>query len=124
MGIHIVLFLLVVCLLISQALLWRLDWFHVRSSSLPCGAKHSKLHRLLKPRTPDDCPACRHASTPSLGGGPAPVASLLSFCPSSPISAGEARAAARTWWQTLGATVPTTYTSDGSRQNHPTMDGS
>jgi hypothetical protein len=33
----------------------------------------STLHRLLKPRTPDDCPACRLASTGSSGGGPAPT---------------------------------------------------
>ena len=33
----------------------------------------STLHRLLKPRTPDDCPACRLASTSSSGGGPAPT---------------------------------------------------
>ncbi len=31
------------------------------------------LHRLLKPRSPDDCTACRLASTPSSGGGPAPA---------------------------------------------------
>jgi hypothetical protein len=31
------------------------------------------LHRLLKPRCPDDCPACRLTSTASLGAGPAPV---------------------------------------------------
>jgi hypothetical protein len=30
------------------------------------------VHRLLKPRTPDDCPVCRLASTASSGGGPAP----------------------------------------------------
>jgi IS1 family transposase len=29
--------------------------------------------RLLKPRCPDDCPACRLASTPLSGGGPAPA---------------------------------------------------
>ena len=31
------------------------------------------IHRLLKPRTPDDCPACRLASTPSSCAGPAPI---------------------------------------------------
>src|SRR5215469_4112126 len=29
------------------------------------------LHRLLKPRAPEDCPACRLASTPSSVGGSA-----------------------------------------------------
>ncbi len=31
------------------------------------------LHRLLKPRTPDDCPACRLASTAASVGGPLPA---------------------------------------------------
>lgn len=31
------------------------------------------LHRLLKPRTPDDCPVCRHIFTASLGAGPVPA---------------------------------------------------
>src|SRR5258708_2346153 len=73
MGLPIILFPLVVCLIISLALLWRLDRFHVRPSFSPGGAKHSTLHHLLKPRSPDDCPACRRASTPSLGAGPAPA---------------------------------------------------
>ena len=75
MALHAFLFLLEVCLLFSLVLLWRLDWFHFRSSSSRGGAKRSTLHRLLKPRTPDDCPACRLAS-PALscgGPGPAPV---------------------------------------------------
>src|SRR5215470_2130869 len=52
---------------------WCLDWFHVRPSSSKGVAKRSRLHRLLKPRTPDDCPACRLASPPSLGRGPVPA---------------------------------------------------
>jgi hypothetical protein len=51
------------------------------------------------------------------------VASLLSFCASSRIAAGSAHAASRTRWQPSGTTLPTTYGSSGSRQNHPTMDG-
>jgi hypothetical protein len=73
MVLHVFVFLLVVCLLLFLALLWRLDWLHVRPSSSKGGAKRIKLHRLLKPRTPHDCPACRGASTPWLGGGPAPA---------------------------------------------------
>ena len=65
--------LLVVCLLLCLALLWRLDWFPLRPFSSHGGAKHTTLRRLLKPRSPDDCPACRLASTASSGGGPAPV---------------------------------------------------
>ncbi len=77
MAFQIFLFLLVVFLILSLALLWRLDRFHLRPSTSRGGAKRSRLHRLLKPRTPHDCPACRLASPPSLGGGPADVASLV-----------------------------------------------
>jgi len=74
MALHVFMFvfLLVVCLLLSLVLLWHLDWFPVRPSSLRGGAKRPTLHRLLKPRTPDDCPACRLVSPPSSGGGPTP----------------------------------------------------
>ena len=75
MALHVFVFLLVVCLLLSLVLLWRLDWFHIRPFSSQSVTKRSTLQRLLKPRTPDDCPACRHASTSSTGTGlaPAPV---------------------------------------------------
>ena len=73
MSLHVFVFLLVVCLLLALVLLWPLDWFPLRLSSSRGRAKRSTLHRLLKPRTPDDCPACRLASAPSFGGGPAPV---------------------------------------------------
>ena len=71
MSIHMYVFLVVVCLLLTLALLWRLDWLPLQRSSSKGVAKGSTLHRLLKPRTPDDCPACRLASTASSGGGPA-----------------------------------------------------
>src|SRR5437868_3496820 len=73
MPLHEFVFLLVVCLLLSLALRWCLDRFHVRSSSSKGVTKRTRLDRLLKPRTPDDCPACRLASPPPLDGGPAPV---------------------------------------------------
>jgi hypothetical protein len=74
MALHLFVLLLVVCLFLLLVLLWRLDWFPLRSSSSPRGgAKRSTLHRLLKPRCPDDCPACRLASTASSSGEPAPV---------------------------------------------------
>ena len=73
MSLHVLVFLLVVCLFLSPALRWCLDWFHVRPSSSKDMAKCTRRERLLKPRTPDDCPACRLASPPPLDGGPAPV---------------------------------------------------
>jgi transposase-like protein len=73
MSLHVFVFLLIVCLLFSLTLLWRLDWFPVRPSSSSGGAKHSTLPRLLKPRTPLDCPACCHSSPFSTGAGPSPL---------------------------------------------------
>src|SRR5438132_2585173 len=73
MALHVFVFLLVVCLLLSLALLWRLDCFPLRSSSARGGAKCTTLQRLLPPRTPDDCSACRLASTSASAGGPAPA---------------------------------------------------
>ncbi len=73
MVLHVFVALLVVCFLLCPALLWRLDGFHFRPSSSRGAAKRSTLHRLLQPRCPDDCPACRLASTPASAGGPAPA---------------------------------------------------
>ncbi len=73
MALHLCVFLLVVCLFLCLALLWRLDWFHRRPSSSRGRAKRSTLHRLLKPRTPDECPACRLSCTNSSVVGPAPA---------------------------------------------------
>ena len=73
MVLHVFVVLLVVCLLLCLALLWRLDWFPLRSSSSRGGAKRTALQRLLKPRTPDDCSACRLAFTPASAVGPTPA---------------------------------------------------
>ena len=75
MDLHLVVFVfvLVVYLLFALARLGRLDWFPLRPASSQGGAKRSTFHRLLKPRTPDDCPACRLASFASLGGEPTPA---------------------------------------------------
>jgi IS1 family transposase len=73
MSIHVYVYLVVVCLLLTLALLWRLDWFPLRPTSSREGAKPGTLQRLLKPRSPDDCPACRLASPASSSGGPSPL---------------------------------------------------
>jgi hypothetical protein len=67
MALHVFVYvsLLVVCLLLALARLGRLDRFHFRPSSSRRKAKRTTLHRLLKPRCPDDCPTCRLACTPS-----------------------------------------------------------
>ncbi len=68
MALDVFVFLLAVCLLLSLARLGRLDWFHRQPS-------HSKVQRLLKPRTPLDCPACRLScdNLSAVGLAPAPV---------------------------------------------------
>ena len=73
MALPVSMFLLVVCLFLSLALLWRLCWFPHRPSSSRGGAKGSTLHRLLKPRSPDDCPSCRLAFPASSAEEPAPA---------------------------------------------------
>src|SRR5215469_6623687 len=75
MALHVLVFvfLLVVCLLLSLALLWRLDWFHRRPSSSRGGATRTPVQRLLKPRSPDDCLACHLCCTNSSVVGPAPA---------------------------------------------------
>jgi hypothetical protein len=67
-------FLLVILLIIALALMCALCLPHHGLVQLRAAAKvRTKLQRLLKPRTPDDCPACRLASPASSAGVPAPV---------------------------------------------------
>jgi IS1 family transposase/transposase-like protein len=73
MALHVYVFLLVVFLILTLALLWRLDWLHLQPFHSRGRAIHSTTQRLLKPRTPRECPTCRLASTPSSGGGPVPA---------------------------------------------------
>ena len=65
-------YLLVVFLILCLALLWHLCWFPLRPSSSSGRAKRRTLHRLLKPRTPHDCPACCLSSSVWAGAGPSP----------------------------------------------------
>ena len=70
---HHVVFLLLLCVLMfSLARLCFLGWPHNSPAKL-AAAKRSMLHRLLKPRSPHDCPACRRASTLSLVVEPTPA---------------------------------------------------
>jgi hypothetical protein len=69
LQVFVFVYLLVVCLFLSLARLGRRDWYHCRPSSSRGGAKRSRLHRLLKPRCPDNYPVCRLASTHLAGGG-------------------------------------------------------
>jgi hypothetical protein len=63
MAFHQYLFLLVVCLILSLALLRRLCWLHLQPSTLQTERRRTLVHRLLKPRTPLDCPLCRLSSS-------------------------------------------------------------
>jgi len=66
-------FLLACLLIVSLVLLCALCWPHYGPVPSKAAAKiRSRLPRQLKPRCPDDCPACRLASIPASGGEPAP----------------------------------------------------
>ena len=70
---HHIFFLLLLCVLMSSlARLYFLCWPHHGPAQL-AAAKHTLLHRLLKPRTPHDCPVCRLSCADSSSLGPAPV---------------------------------------------------
>jgi hypothetical protein len=75
MALLIFLFLLVFCLLLTLARLERLGWLPLQPCHSAVASRRNPVHRLLKPRSPGDCPACRLASPVSSAGGlaPAPV---------------------------------------------------
>jgi len=73
MAFQVFVFLLVFLFLLSLALLWRLGWLPLQLSHSAVASRRSPVHRLLKPRTPLDCPACRLGSTSSSGVEPPPV---------------------------------------------------
>jgi hypothetical protein len=58
-----------------------------------------------------------HTCSPIWSGGAHTITDVASSC----LAARGARTATRARWQTGGTTVPTTYASDGSRQNPPTL---
>jgi hypothetical protein len=71
---HVFLPLLVFLLLLSLTWLGSLCWPDPGPAPSRATAKvRGTLHRLLKPRTPLDCPACCYASTAASGSEPVPV---------------------------------------------------
>ena len=72
MTFHIFLFLLMFFLLLALTLLWRLSWLPLQPSHSQEGSRRTMFHRLLRPRTPLDCPICRLCS-PGVKPAPVPV---------------------------------------------------
>ena len=72
MAVHVFLFLLVLCLL-CLALLWLFGRLHRQLSHSKTGAVRATVQRLLKPRSPLDCPSCRLSCAPSPAVSPAPA---------------------------------------------------
>ena len=66
------LFLLWFFLMLCLVHLWLFDRPHHCSPRSRRGAAHALVQRLLKPRTPRDCPACRLCCTPSSAERAAP----------------------------------------------------
>jgi transposase-like protein len=64
MALHVFVFLLVFFLILFLVRLWRFSWLPLQPSHFKAGAVRTMVHRLLKPRTPRDCPSCRLACTP------------------------------------------------------------
>ena len=74
MAFPVFLVLLVSFLMLCLVRLCSLCWPHHGPAQSRAAAKmRTTLQRLLKPRSPHDCPACSLASTPSLVVGPAPA---------------------------------------------------
>jgi transposase-like protein/IS1 family transposase len=71
MAFQVFLFLLVFFLLLALARLGHLYWSHQQPSHSKAGVIRTTVQRLLKPRTPLDCPSCRLSYTSSLGVRPA-----------------------------------------------------
>ncbi|MDQ5853857.1 MAG: hypothetical protein M3380_17685 [Chloroflexota bacterium] len=62
-----------ICWLISLFLVgltWLVGLWYRRQSQGGPAAVQATVHRLLRPRTPDDCPACRQEPPPRTVGGP------------------------------------------------------
>jgi hypothetical protein len=73
MTFHVFLLLLLFCLVLSLARLCHLYWYHHCPAQLKTATRHFSVQRLLKPRSPLDCPDCRLSCTCSSIAGPAPL---------------------------------------------------
>jgi hypothetical protein len=73
MTFHVFSFLLLFFLMHSLAWLCRLYLLHHGLAHSKAGAVHPMIQRLLKPRTPHDCPACCLSSPFSTVAGPTPL---------------------------------------------------
>jgi transposase-like protein len=73
MAFHVFLFLLLSFLMLFLARLCHLYVLHQCLPHSRAEAVRPMVHRLLKPRTPRDCPACRLSSTFSTVVGPSPL---------------------------------------------------
>jgi transposase-like protein len=73
MMLHVFVLLLLSFLMLLLAQLCHLYWTHHCLPHSKAVALHTAVQRLLKPRTPLDCPACRLSSTLSSGVEPAPL---------------------------------------------------
>jgi transposase-like protein len=73
MSQHLFLPLLLFLLLLSLAWLWHLSWFHHCRPFSKAVALHTAVQRLLKPRSPHDCPACCLTPTLLSAAGSMPV---------------------------------------------------
>jgi len=72
MANQVFVFLLVFFLILCLAQLWHLCWLFLQPSHSQAGGRRTMVHRLLKPRTPLDCPICRLCSS-AVRPVPAPV---------------------------------------------------
>jgi transposase-like protein/IS1 family transposase len=73
MTFHSFLLLLSFFFILCLAWLWQLNLPHLDLPHLGAKTAHPLVHRLLKPRSPRDCPACRLSSPLSAGVEPAPL---------------------------------------------------
>jgi IS1 family transposase/transposase-like protein len=73
MALVVFLFLLLSILMLCLAWLGHLSLLHLGLAHWQAGTVHPVVRRLLKPRTPRDCPACCLSSPFSADGGPSPL---------------------------------------------------